>query len=42
MYPAIYFLIEAAVVYGITAIVMYLSWRLGGDSVLLALSLIHI
>jgi uncharacterized integral membrane protein (TIGR00697 family) len=38
MYPAIYFLIEAAVVYGITAIVMYLSWRLGGDSVLLASS----
>jgi hypothetical protein len=38
MYPAIYFLIEAAVVYGITAMVMYLSWRLGGDSVLLASS----
>ena len=38
MYPALYFLIEAAVVYGITAMVMYLSWRLGGDSVLLASS----
>lgn len=39
MYPTIYFLLEAAVVYALVAIIMYLSWRLGGDDALLASSI---
>ena len=36
MYPVLYFLLEAAVVYVLVAVIMYSSWRLGGDDVLLA------
>jgi len=36
MYPILYFLLEATVVYVLAAVVMYASWRLGGDDVLLA------
>ncbi|MGC8571657.1 MAG: VUT family protein, partial [Caldivirga sp.] len=34
MYPTLYFLAMAGVIYTIVATVMYASWRLGGDNVL--------